>query len=176
MPTVSSKKFRSISWRIFWPKFPTPRPSVRFATTFTSGGRCAKHYPLRRQNSRLCLPRGPKFDKVIADLFQQQLLGKGRNPEERTKLLRKLAGIKEPPKKKVKEEKKKPDVKPGKKRVGPAESAAHEARSGPAKASTPSTVTAAHTTAKAAAAAKGASAAAAHQPAKRHSKAHSNRR
>ncbi len=124
----------------------------------------------------LGLPRGPKFDKVIADLFQQQLLGKGRNPEERTKLLRKLAGIKEPPKKKVKEEKKKPDVKPGKKRVGPAESAAHEARSGPAKASTPSTVTAAHTTAKAAAAAKGASAAAAHQPAKGHSKAHSNRR
>jgi len=124
----------------------------------------------------LGLPRGPKFDKVIADLFQQQLLGKGRNPEERTKLLRKLAGIKEPPKKKVKEEKKKPDVKPGKKRVGPAESAAHEARSGPAKASTPSPVTPAHTTAKAAAAAKGASAAAAHQPAKGHSKAHGNRR
>ncbi len=124
----------------------------------------------------LGLPRGPKFDKVIADLFQQQLLGKGRNPEERTKLLRKLAGIKEPPKKKVKEEKKKPAVKPGKKRVGPAEDAAHEARSGPAKASTPSTVTPAHTTAKAAAAAKGASTAAAHQPAKGHSKAHSNRR
>ena len=124
----------------------------------------------------LGLPRGPKFDKVIADLFQQQLLGKGRNPEERTRLLRKLAGIKEPPKKKVKEEKKKPDVKPGKKRVGPAESAAHEARSGPAKASTPSTVTPAHTTAKAAAAAKGASAAAGHPPAKGHSKAHSNRR
>src|SRR2546426_12594091 len=124
----------------------------------------------------LGLPRGPKFDKVIADLFQQQLLGKGRNPEERSRLLRKLAGIKEPPKKKVKEEKKKPDVKPGKKRVGPAESAAHEAKIGPAKASTPSTVTAAHTTAKAAAAAKGASAAAAHQPPKGHSKAHSNRR
>lgn len=56
----------------------------------------------------LGLPRGPKFDKVMEELFQLQLLGKGRNPEERLKLLRKLAGIKEPPKKKIKEEKKKP--------------------------------------------------------------------
>ncbi len=55
----------------------------------------------------LGLPRGPKFDKVLEDLFQLQLLGKGRKPEERIKLLRKLAGIKEPPKKKPKEEKKK---------------------------------------------------------------------
>ncbi len=52
--------------------------------------------------------RGPKFDKVLEDLFQLQLLGKGRKPDERIKLLRKLAGIKEPPKKKPKEEKKKP--------------------------------------------------------------------
>ena len=59
------------------------------------------------QLEALGLPRGPKFDKVIEDLFQLQLLGKGRTPEERTRLLRKLAGIKEPPKKKVKEEKKK---------------------------------------------------------------------
>jgi len=55
----------------------------------------------------LGMPRGPKFDKVLEDLFQLQLLGKGRKAEERIKLLRKLAGIKEPPKKKVKEEKKK---------------------------------------------------------------------
>jgi tRNA nucleotidyltransferase/poly(A) polymerase len=54
----------------------------------------------------LGLPRGPKFDKVLEDLFQKQLLGKGRKPEDRTKLLRRLAGIK-PPKKKRKEEKKK---------------------------------------------------------------------
>ncbi len=52
------------------------------------------------------MPRGPKFDKVLEDLFQAQLLGKGRNPEDRIKLLRKLSGIKEPPKK-IKEEKKK---------------------------------------------------------------------
>lgn len=53
----------------------------------------------------LGMPRGPKFEKVIEELFKQQLLGKGRNPEDRTKLLRKLSGIKEPPKKKIKEEK-----------------------------------------------------------------------
>jgi tRNA nucleotidyltransferase/poly(A) polymerase len=54
----------------------------------------------------LGMPRGAKFDKVMEAFFQAQLLGKGRTPEDRTKLLRKLAGIKEPPK--VKEEKKKP--------------------------------------------------------------------
>lgn len=57
---------------------------------------------------RLGVPRGPKFDSVVEDLFALQLSGKGRTPEERVRLLRKLAGIKEPPKKKVKEEKKKP--------------------------------------------------------------------
>ena len=51
--------------------------------------------------------RGPKFDKVIEDFFQAQLAGKARKPEAHGKLLRKLAGIKEPPKKI--EEKKKPD-------------------------------------------------------------------
>jgi len=56
----------------------------------------------------LGMSRGPAFAKVIEQLFQQQLLGKGRNPIDRVKLLRKLSGIKEPPKKKVKEEKKKP--------------------------------------------------------------------
>jgi tRNA nucleotidyltransferase (CCA-adding enzyme) len=57
----------------------------------------------------LGVARGPKFDKIIADLFALQLDGKGRSPEDRTKLLRKLAGIKEEPKKK--EEKKKSDEK-----------------------------------------------------------------
>jgi len=54
------------------------------------------------------MPKGPAFDKVLEQLFQQQLWGKGRNPIDRVKLLRKLSGIKEPAKKKVKEEKKKP--------------------------------------------------------------------
>jgi tRNA nucleotidyltransferase/poly(A) polymerase len=53
------------------------------------------------------LERGPKFDKVLEDFFQAQLLGKARKPEDHAKVLRKLAGIKEPPKKV--EEKKKPE-------------------------------------------------------------------
>jgi hypothetical protein len=56
----------------------------------------------------LGMERGPKFDKVVEDFFHMQLAGKGKTPEDRTKILRKLSGIKEVPKK---EEKKKP-VKP----------------------------------------------------------------
>lgn len=53
------------------------------------------------------MPRGPKFDQVIEDLFNSQLVGKARNPQDRTALLRKLSGIKpEPPKREKKEEKK----------------------------------------------------------------------
>lgn len=53
----------------------------------------------------LGIPRGPKFDKILEQLFELQLRGKARSPEDRTKALRALAGIKEEPKKK--EEKKK---------------------------------------------------------------------
>ena len=60
----------------------------------------------------LGLEHGPKFDKVIDDFFQAQLLGRARKPEDHARILRKLAGIKEPPKKI--EEKKKPE-KPKKK-------------------------------------------------------------
>ncbi|HYL47009.1 MAG TPA: hypothetical protein VEU52_08275 [Candidatus Limnocylindrales bacterium] len=55
----------------------------------------------------LGVPRGPKFDKILEQIFEMQLRGKGRDPESRMKLLRQLAGIKEEPKKKLKEEKKK---------------------------------------------------------------------
>jgi hypothetical protein len=60
----------------------------------------------------LGMERGPKFDKVVEDFFQLQLLGRARKPEDHAKILRKLAGIKEPPKKV--EDKKKPE-KPKKK-------------------------------------------------------------
>jgi len=53
----------------------------------------------------LGVPRGPKFDQVLEDFFDAQLRGKGKDPEERTKLLKKLAGIKDEPKK-VEEKKK----------------------------------------------------------------------
>src|SRR5487761_1475300 len=55
----------------------------------------------------LGVPRGPKFDKVLEQIFDLQLRGKGRTPEEITKRLRQFAGIKDEPKKKLKEEKKK---------------------------------------------------------------------
>ena len=53
----------------------------------------------------LGIPRGPKFDKILEDLFDLQLRGRARDPEDRTKSLRKLAGIKPEPIKKVKDEK-----------------------------------------------------------------------
>jgi len=62
----------------------------------------------------LGMERGPKFDKVLEDFFQLQLLGRARKPEDHAKILRKLAGIKEPAKKA--EEKKKPEK--GKKKGG----------------------------------------------------------
>ncbi len=56
----------------------------------------------------LGMARGPKFDKVVESFFTAQLAGKGKSPEDRLKLLRRLSGIKEPPKKPIKEEKKRP--------------------------------------------------------------------
>jgi len=89
----------------------------------------------------LGIPRGPKFDKILEQLFEMQLRGKGRDPEARTKILRQLAGIKEEPKKKPEKEKKKgkgkaavaPEAKPQEKpkhpepaSATPAPHAAHE--------------------------------------------------
>ena len=57
------------------------------------------------QLEALGMPRGPKFDNVVEQVFAMQLTGRGKTPEEREKILRKLSGIKEPPKKKEKEKK-----------------------------------------------------------------------
>jgi tRNA nucleotidyltransferase (CCA-adding enzyme) len=56
----------------------------------------------------LGIERGQKFDKIIDQFFELQLRGKGKTPEERTKILKNLAGIKDEPKKpeKIKKEKK----------------------------------------------------------------------
>jgi len=56
----------------------------------------------------LGMPRGTKFDQIVDQVFAMQLTGRGKTPEEREKILRKLSGIKEPPKKKEKEKEKKP--------------------------------------------------------------------
>jgi hypothetical protein len=53
----------------------------------------------------LGMARGAKFDTIVEQVFALQLAGRGKTPEERVKILRKLSGIKEPPKKKEKEKK-----------------------------------------------------------------------
>jgi tRNA nucleotidyltransferase (CCA-adding enzyme) len=53
----------------------------------------------------LGMERGAKFDEIVEQVFAIQLTGRGKTPEEREKILRKLSGIKEPPKKKEKEKK-----------------------------------------------------------------------
>jgi hypothetical protein len=53
----------------------------------------------------LGMPRGPKFDQIVQEVFAVQLNGRAKTPEERVKILRKLSGIKEAPKKKEKEKK-----------------------------------------------------------------------
>src|SRR5947207_10276755 len=53
----------------------------------------------------LGMPRGTKFDQIVEQVFALQLTGRGKTREEREKILRKLSGIKEPPKKKEKEKK-----------------------------------------------------------------------
>ena len=53
----------------------------------------------------LGMPRGVKFDQIVEQVFAMQLTGRGKTPEERVKILRKLSGIKEQPKKKEKEKK-----------------------------------------------------------------------
>jgi tRNA nucleotidyltransferase (CCA-adding enzyme) len=53
----------------------------------------------------LGMPPGAKFDAIVDQVFGMQLSGRGKTPEEREKTLRKLSGIKEPPKKKEKEKK-----------------------------------------------------------------------
>src|SRR5690242_18262151 len=53
----------------------------------------------------LGMARGTKFDQIVEQVFAMQLTGRGKTPEERVKILRKLSGIKEQPKKKEKEKK-----------------------------------------------------------------------
>lgn len=54
----------------------------------------------------LGVARGSKFDQILEQFFEKQLRGKGKTPEERTKLLRDLAGIKEEPPKKFEKKRK----------------------------------------------------------------------
>ncbi len=76
------------------------------------------------------MARGPQFDKVLENLFNLQLVGRGRNLQDRTKVLRRLAGIKLEMKKK--EEKK--EEKKGKGKTAPAVPAKPAAHGKPAPA------------------------------------------
>jgi tRNA nucleotidyltransferase (CCA-adding enzyme) len=71
----------------------------------------------------LGVERGPKFDKIVEQFFELQLRGKGKTPEDRTKILKNLAGIKDEPKKPEKKEKKR---KGGKEAAAPDESKGRE--------------------------------------------------
>jgi len=66
---------------------------------------------VRDELTRIGMPPGPKFDAVIEQMFALQLNGRGKTPEEREKILRKLSGIKEPPKQKEPKSKEKKTAK-----------------------------------------------------------------
>jgi hypothetical protein len=80
----------------------------------------------------LGMARGHKFDEIVEQVFAIQLTGRGKTGEEREKILRKLSGIKEPPKKKEKEKKpsKVADKHHGAAEAGPAAKHAHGSAAG----------------------------------------------
>src|SRR5262249_49132331 len=53
---------------------------------------------VRDELAKIGMPEGAKFDAVVEQMFAMQLNGRGKTPEERERILRKLSGIKEPPK------------------------------------------------------------------------------
>jgi tRNA nucleotidyltransferase (CCA-adding enzyme) len=90
----------------------------------------------------LGMARGAKFDDIVEQVFAMQLTGRGKTPEEREKILRKLSGIKEAPKKKEKEKK---VSKTGDKGQAAPDSAAKQAHGGaPGKAAGKTRPTAKH--------------------------------
>lgn len=66
------------------------------------------------------MPAGQKFDAIVQQVFAMQLTGRGKTPEEREKILRKLSGIKEQPKPKETKGKDKKAAKVGAKPNAPA--------------------------------------------------------
>jgi len=86
-------------------EMPNPRAVSKFRSYIQKWRPLRQSLPMGELDA-LGVPRGPKFDKVIEQFFELQLRGKGKLPEERTKILRTLAGIKDEPKKVEKPEKK----------------------------------------------------------------------
>ena len=89
---------------------------------------------VREELARIGMPEGSKFEAVMDQMFAMQLNGKGKTPEERERILRKLSGIKEPPKAKEGKGKDKKIAKGGEKaRAAAKPDANHAARPAPAK-------------------------------------------
>jgi tRNA nucleotidyltransferase/poly(A) polymerase len=86
-------------------EMPNPRVIAKFRNYIQKWRPLRQSLPLAELDA-LGIARGPKFDKVIEQLFEMQLRGKAKLPEDRTKILRNLAGIKDEPKKIEKPEKK----------------------------------------------------------------------
>jgi tRNA nucleotidyltransferase/poly(A) polymerase len=111
---LASKKLNApIDAYKFIEKMPVDRVGYLLAETRNSGALAKikaylhKWRPLRAgigtvrdELTRIGMPPGPKFDAVVEQMFALQLSGRGKTPEEREKTLRKLSGIKEPPKQK----------------------------------------------------------------------------
>ena len=87
-------------------ELPNPRAMQKLRNYIQKWRPLRQALPLNELDA-LGIARGPKFDKIVEQLFEMQLRGKGRDPEHRQIILRKLAGIKEEPKKKPEKEKKK---------------------------------------------------------------------
>ena len=115
---VGRKMNASVDAYHFLEKFPLDQMAYLLAESNNSGALSKiraylnKWRPIRNgitvvgnELEALGMARGPKFDQVVEQVFAMQLTGRGKTPEERVKILRKLSGIKEPPKKKEKEKK-----------------------------------------------------------------------
>src|SRR5262249_17602981 len=76
----------------------------------------------------LGMARGPKFGQIVEQVFAMQLTGRGKTAEEREKILRKLSGIKEPPKKKEKEKKPGKAAEKMRARIGKSDEQKHAAK------------------------------------------------
>jgi tRNA nucleotidyltransferase (CCA-adding enzyme) len=105
-------------------EMPNPKAVSKFRSYVQKWRPLRQSLPMAELDA-LGVARGPKFDKVIEQLFEMQLRGKGKLPEERTKILRNLAGIKDEPKKVEKPEKKRKGEK-GERKSAAAETKEHD--------------------------------------------------
>src|SRR6202161_1045723 len=99
-------------------EMPNPKAVSKFRSYIQKWRPLRQSLPMGELDA-LGVARGPKFDKVIEQLFEMQLRGKVKLPEERTKILRNLAGIKDEPKKVEKPEKKRKGEKGERKSAAP---------------------------------------------------------